>query len=99
MILVNEISENDRISHLAVAAFLLLFLVQSDSHRVHQFIYPAQEKPCMVSMGPEDYNLRPTSGASLPILQKATKVVCFSLEVWISYLTPSPFSKRAPPST
>lgn len=79
------------------AALLLFFLVQSSPHRVHHSFDQGEAAQCVVFSVAQGCHLKPTSAISLPAIHIAIEGIALSLEAWISYLPPSPFSIRAPP--
>jgi hypothetical protein len=83
--------------YLTAGALFLLFLVASTPHRVHHFFDPNPETSCATFTLSKGCHLKPTPAVNLPITKTATEGIILSLEVWIPYLTYSPFSKRAPP--
>jgi hypothetical protein len=75
----------------------LLYLAASAPHQRHHFFEPDPEDTCVIFTYSEGCHLKTTSLVSLFNVQAAIQEIVSSLEDWIPYLTPSPFSKRAPP--
>lgn len=86
-----------RLSRLAAATLFLFFLFSSLPHRVHHLFDPDLQNPCVAFALSKGCHLKLTPAIHLPVTQIAIEGIILSLEVWIPYLTPSPFSKRAPP--
>ena len=94
----NKRLESAQIPYLAVAAFLFFFLAHSAPHQVHHLFEPDAEDKCIILTFSEGCQFKPISIFSLSNVQIGIEEIVFSLEAWIPYLTPSPYSKRAPPS-
>lgn len=90
----SKVSQN--ISLLSGLLFLS-FIVCSAPHLVHHTFDQSQATPCLAFSVAKGCHLKPTTAVSLTIKQITIEGVTSSLEVWIPHLTPSPFSKRAPP--
>lgn len=81
----------------ATAAAFLFLLVESAPHRVHHFFDQADAARCLIFSVAKGCHLKATSAISLPTLYVAIEEILLSFELWIPYLSPSPFLKRAPP--
>jgi len=89
--------EAGRLLYLAASALFLFFLISSVPHLVHHSFDKSQPAPCVALSIAKSCHLKPTSFINLPIVQVTFEAISLSFEVWIPFLTPSPFSKRAPP--
>lgn len=88
----------NRFFYLAASALFLFFLIYSTPHLVHHSFAQPLSGPCPVFSMAKGCHLKPASVIQLPITLVATTGIILSFEVWIPYLTPSPFSQRAPPT-
>ena len=89
--------EAGRFLSLAASALFLFFFLYSAPHLVHHAFDESQVNPCLVFAIAKGCHLKPNSAINLLITQITIEEIAFSFELWIPYLTPSPFSKRAPP--
>lgn len=87
----------DELSYLAASALFLFFLIYSAPHFVHHAFDEAEATPCLALSIAKSCHLQPTSTANFSTIRITSECVVLSVEVWIPYLTPSPFLKRAPP--
>lgn len=86
-----------RFLYLVASTVFLSFLIYSAPHLVHHPFDDAQSSPCLAFSVAKGCHLQPISEINLPTIQLAGEEITLPLEVWIPYLNPSPFSKRAPP--
>ena len=88
----------NRFFYLAASALFLFFLISSAPHLVHHSFDESQTTPCPIFSLAKSCHLKPTSAIDLPSTHLFTEKIVLSIEVWIPYFTPSPFSQRAPPT-
>ena len=86
-----------RFLYLATSALFLFFLIYSAPHLVHHSFDESQATPCLVFSLAKGCHIKPVSAIDLLITHVVIEKIALSVEVWISYLRPSPFSIRAPP--
>jgi hypothetical protein len=87
----------NRFFYLAASALFLFFLISSAPHLVHHSFNQSQATPCLAFSIAKGCHLKLASAINLPVIDVAIEGIPLSFEVWIPYLTPSPFSQRAPP--
>ncbi len=88
----------NRFFYLAASALFLLFLISSAPHLVHHSFGQSQPTPCLAFSIAKGCHLKPTSAIEFSITEIISEWVVPSLEIWITYFTPSPFWQRAPPT-
>jgi hypothetical protein len=92
-----RINWNVRNVALFVGGMFILLLASSAPHRVHHLFDPDSQNSCVVFTLSKGCHLNPTPPANPFMVQTfAEKIFLFS-EIWIPYLSPSPYSGRAPP--
>jgi hypothetical protein len=87
----------DRLPYLAAAALFLFFLLYSAPHQVHH-AFDDHAAPCLAFAVAKGCHLQLTSTISFSVTPIASAWIVPSLDVWIPYFIPSPFSQRAPPT-
>jgi hypothetical protein len=83
-------------SALAAACFLFL-LISSAPHRVHHLFEPDAENTCITLTLAKGCHFQLPSTIELAVTFVALNETLLSFEIWIPYLSASPFSPRAPP--
>lgn len=86
-----------RFLYLAPALLLFLFVVYSAPHLVHHAFSVDLANPCLAFSFAKACQLKQTPKINLSVIPIPTEAIPSSLAAWIPSLTPSPFSKRAPP--
>ena len=91
-------SQGERLFYLAASGLFLFLLIYSTPHLVHHSLDQPLSGPCPVFSAAKGCQVQPGSIIDFSIAQITSEWVTPSFEVWIPYLSPSPFSKRAPPA-
>jgi hypothetical protein len=93
-----EILIADPLRCLAAAALFLFLVLYSAPHQVHHAFNPSDSAPCLAFSVAKSCHLQATPPIDLSVAWTTSEWIVPSFEVWISHLSPSPFSQRAPPT-
>lgn len=86
-----------RLASLFVSAVFLFFLIELMPHRVHHMFEEDAENPCIAFTISKGCSLSASSTAHIALAKPITQPLVSAFQIWISYLSPSPFLKRGPP--
>jgi|SRR5262245_13938354 len=87
-----------RLTGAAVAAVFLFFLIDLTPHRVHHMFDENAEHTCVAFTLSKGCALSAPSAPYVAAFTFTLQLFPAFTKVWISYLSPSPFRKRAPPA-
>jgi hypothetical protein len=86
-----------RVSSLLATVAFLFFLIELMPHRVHHMFDEDAENTCVAFNVSKSCVLSVSSGSLLILTDAANELLTGIVQSWFSYLSPSPFLKRAPP--
>lgn len=94
----SDLSSNlNRNIALLIGALFVFLLVSSAPHRVHHLFDSDSQNGCVVFTLSKGCHLNPTLALNLFVIQTFIEEVFSSAEIWIPYLSTSPYFGRAPP--
>jgi hypothetical protein len=87
-----------RLTCAVAAAAFLFFLIELTPHRVHHMFDENAENTCVAFTLSKGCVLSAPSAPYVAAFAITLQFLPASTKIWISYLSPSPFRKRAPPA-
>jgi hypothetical protein len=87
-----------RLTCAVAAAVFLFFLIELTPHRVHHMFDEKAENTCVAFTLSKGCALSAPSAPYVAAFTFTLQLFPAFTKVWISYLSPSPFRKRAPPA-